>query len=68
MRYRNELILFQNHVNNASKTMVEKWRVAGRPGNPSPRTAGRAEAPGGGYRGGFITLLLLDCKDCKTGD
>ena len=23
---------------------------------------------GGGYRGGFITLLLQDCKDCKTGD
>ena len=68
MRFQNDKKMFPNQLKNASKNEAEKCRVQGSPRDFKSCTTGRAEAPGGGYRGGFITLLLQDCEDCKTGD
>ena len=68
MRSQNDKKMFQSRFKNESKNETEKCRVQGSPGGSKSRTTGRAEAPGGGYRGGAIILLLQDCDDCKTGD
>ena len=68
MRSQNDKNMLQHLFKNASKNETEKCRVQGSPRDSKSRTAGRAEAPGGGYREGFITSLLQDCEDCKTGD
>ena len=67
MSFQNDKKTFHSRFKNEPKNETEKCMVPGSPRDPVPRTRGRAEAPGGGYRGGFITLLLQDCKDCKTG-